>query len=225
MPDANEETRLVAVIVPAHNEAVDLPSKLARIPRQQRPDLKVIVVDDSSADGTVAVAHGDGADVVVSHPQNRGLGAVLRTGLPAANELDAWAAVYVDADGEYPTEHIPDLVAAIEAGEADYVLGSHYLNKRPDQRLATVRYIGISQQDVAEGKDPGTHQAKALAFYQPTQPEVAQADPALDEINMAYVTADQSDITVASRDEALAALNNVASALLLTDDDLITSYW
>ena len=90
--------------------------------------------------------------------------------------------------------------------------------------LATVRYIGVSQQDVADGKDPGTHQVEALAFYQSIQPEVAQADPAADETIMAYVTADPSDITVASRDAALAALNSVASALLLTDDDLITSY-
>ena len=87
--------------------------------------------------------------------------------------------------------------------------------------LATVRYIGVSQQDVADGKDPGVHQVEALAFYQSIQPEVAQADPA---VVMAYVTADPSDITVASRDEALTALNSVASALLLTDDDLITSY-
>ena len=41
---------------------------------------------------------------------------------------------------------------------------------------------------------------------------------------MAYVTADPSDITISSRDEALDALNSVASALLLTDADLITSY-
>ena len=72
MPDANEETRPVAVIVPAYNEADNLPSTLAQIPRQQRPDLKVIVVDDGSADDTVAVAHGNSADVVVSHPRNRG---------------------------------------------------------------------------------------------------------------------------------------------------------
>ncbi len=90
--------------------------------------------------------------------------------------------------------------------------------------LATVRYIGISQQDVADGKDPGTHQVEALAFYQSIQPEVAQADPSVDETIMAYVTADPSDLTVASRDAALAALNSVASALLLTDDDLVTGY-
>ena len=90
--------------------------------------------------------------------------------------------------------------------------------------LATVRYIGISQADVAEGKDPGTHQVEALAFYQSIQPEVAAADPSADEIIMAYVTAGADEITEASRDAALAALNGVASALMLTDDDLVTGY-
>ena len=41
---------------------------------------------------------------------------------------------------------------------------------------------------------------------------------------MAYLTADAGDITTASRDAALAALNRVASALLLKQDDLVTSY-
>lgn len=90
--------------------------------------------------------------------------------------------------------------------------------------LATVRYIGISQADVAEGKDPGTHQVEALAFYQSIQSEVAAADPAVDETIMACVTAEADDLTEESRDAALAALNSVASALLLTDDDLVTSH-
>ena len=140
IPDADQASRPVAVIIPAYNEAENLPDTLARIPRQQRPDLKVIVVDDGSTDDTTEIAHRHGADVVVSHRRNRGLGAALRTGLATANELDARAAVYVDADGEYPPEQIPDLLAPIEAGEADYVLGSRYLNKRPDQR--TFRRIG-----------------------------------------------------------------------------------
>ncbi len=90
--------------------------------------------------------------------------------------------------------------------------------------LATVRYIGITQQDVADGKDPGTHQVEALAFYQSVQPEVAQADSSADETIMAYLTAGPGDITAASRDAALAAPNGVESALLLTQDDLVTSY-
>ena len=135
VPDGDESSRPVAVIVPAYNESENLPSTLARVPRQDRPDLRVIVVDDGSTDGTAEVAYRCGADVVVSHEGNRGLGAALRTGLAAANELDARAAVYVDADGEYPPEQIPDLLAPIESGEADYVLGSRYLEISPDQRV------------------------------------------------------------------------------------------
>ena len=90
--------------------------------------------------------------------------------------------------------------------------------------LATVRYIGITQQDVQDGKDPGTHQVEALAFYQSIQPEVAQADSSADETIMAFLEADASGITAASRDAALTALNGVASALLLTQDDLATGY-
>ncbi len=135
VPDGDEASRPVAVIVPAYNEAENLPATLDRIPRRERPELRVVVVDDGSTDDTVAVAHQHGADVVVSHQHNRGLGAALRTGLATANELDARAAVYVDADGEYPPEQIPDLLAPIEAGEADYVLGSRYLGKRIGQRI------------------------------------------------------------------------------------------
>ena len=90
--------------------------------------------------------------------------------------------------------------------------------------LATVRYIGITQQDVAEGKEHGTHQVEALAFYQSIQPDVAKADPSADETIMAYLEASASGITERSRDAALAALNRVASALFLTQDDLVTSY-
>ena len=92
--------------------------------------------------------------------------------------------------------------------------------------LATVRYIGKVQDDADAGNHDalGTHQVEALAFYQAIQPEVANADPSADETVMAYVTADPGDVTAASRDAALAALNGVASELLLTADDLITSF-
>ena len=90
--------------------------------------------------------------------------------------------------------------------------------------LATVRYIGVSLDDVQAGKDPGTHQVEALAFYQSIQPYVAKADAAADETIVAYLTADPDGVTTASRDQALAALNRTASALLLTQADLVTGY-
>ena len=128
-----ERARPMAVIVPAHNEAENLAHTLAEMPRRRVADMKIVVVDDGSTDGTAEVARRGGADVVVRHERNRGLGAALRTGLETARDMDARAAVYIDADGEYPPAQIPDLLAPIEAGEADYVLGSRYLGSRDGQ--------------------------------------------------------------------------------------------
>ncbi len=133
VPEDSGSPKPLAVIVPAYNEAENLPETLRRMPRSQVSDMRVIVVDDGSSDGTAEAARLGGADVVVRHEQNRGLGAALRTGLETAREMDARAAVYIDADGEYPPSQIPELLAPIEAGEADYVLGSRYRGSRDGQ--------------------------------------------------------------------------------------------
>jgi glycosyltransferase involved in cell wall biosynthesis len=82
-------------------------------------------VDDGSHDRTAAVAAAHGA-VVVRHERNRGLGAALRTGILHARKLDARAAVYLDADCEYDPTEASLLLAPVERGEADYVLGSRF---------------------------------------------------------------------------------------------------
>ena len=142
-----QESKPLAVIIPAHNEAENLPLTLSRIPKGAISNACVIVVDDGSSDGSAEIARQHGADLVVSHPVNLGLGAALRTGMDAARQMDARAAVYVDADGEYPPEQIPDLLKPIEDGEADYVLGSRYLGTRDRQPflrlLANMVFTGL----------------------------------------------------------------------------------
>ena len=130
----------MAVIVPAYNEAENLPDTLGEMPRQRVPGLHVIVIDDGSTDGSAEIARRSGADTVVVHERNLGLGAALRTGLATARQMDARAAVYIDADGEYRPTQIPDLLSPIEAGEADYVLGSRYMGSRKGQK--PTRLIG-----------------------------------------------------------------------------------
>ena len=120
----------LAIVIPAYNEAEVLPDVLARMPRAHLGEVAVIVVVDGSTDGTAGVAERAGADLVVRHPGNRGLGAALRTGLDAARGLNARAAVYLDADLEYDPAEIPAQLAPIEADEADYVLGSRFLGQR-----------------------------------------------------------------------------------------------
>jgi glycosyltransferase involved in cell wall biosynthesis len=160
LPAGEATARPVCVIIPARNEAANLPGVLARIPRAGFDALHVIVVDDGSTDGTGDVARAHGADTVVRHERNRGLGAALRSGLEAARRLDARAAVYLDADGEYDAAEMHALLAPIERGEADYVVGSRYLGKREGQawhrnvanRLFTALLCVIAGRRLSDGQ-------------------------------------------------------------------------
>jgi glycosyltransferase involved in cell wall biosynthesis len=118
----------------------NLPDVLAAIPRAHIPNALVIVVDDGSTDDTAGVAYRSGADIVVSHEHNRGLGAALRTGIATALQHDAAAAVYIDADGEYDPADIPAMLRPVLHGSADYVLGSRYRGRLRGQRLS--RLVG-----------------------------------------------------------------------------------
>lgn len=120
-----DRRRPVVFVIPARNEEPRLPAVFAAIADSGVDHRRVVVVDDGSTDGTAKVARSYGA-LVVSHTQNRGLGAALRTGLAAARSLDPRAVVYLDADGEYDAREARKLLAPIEAGEADYVLGSRF---------------------------------------------------------------------------------------------------
>lgn len=81
----------------------------------------VFVIDDGSLDGTAAAAREAGAKVVV-HPQNRGKGAALRTGMELALRAGFDVAVTLDADGQHPAEEALRLLAATSDPEA-LVLG------------------------------------------------------------------------------------------------------
>jgi glycosyltransferase involved in cell wall biosynthesis len=126
----------VAVVIPAKDEEATIGDLLDRIARVTVPghELRPLVVDDGSSDGTAGLARKRGA-VVVSHQANRGLGAAVRTGLRAAVEAGATAVAYLDADLEYFPEDIPCLLEPVLAGRADYVIGSRFLGGVRGMRL------------------------------------------------------------------------------------------
>src|SRR5207302_83624 len=114
--------RRLAVVIPAYQAAATVAGVVARS-RTSVPDACVIVVDDGSSDGTAAAAAAAGG-LVLAHDTNLGKGAALRTGVADAAGRGATVIVTLDADGQHPPEDIPRLVAAVEQGGADLVLGA-----------------------------------------------------------------------------------------------------
>lgn len=131
----------IVVFLPAYNEAGTIGAVIRKVPRDLTAAgfadaaVDIVVVDDGSTDDTAALARAAGADRVLVQPRNRGLGAAVRAGLAEAVRLGADVGVMIDADNEYPPEYIPELVAPILRGEADYVLGSRFRGTIHNMRL------------------------------------------------------------------------------------------
>jgi glycosyltransferase involved in cell wall biosynthesis len=111
----------VMAVMPAYNAALTLERTVADIPPGSVHD--ILLVDDGSQDDTVALARGLGIRVI-QHPQNRGYGANQKTCYRAALETDADIVVMIHPDYQYDSRVIPQLVALIELGICDVMLGS-----------------------------------------------------------------------------------------------------
>jgi len=114
--------------MPAYNAEKTLERTLADVPPEWADE--ILLVDDASRDGTVALAQRLGLRVVV-HPKNRGYGANQKTCYREALASGADVVVMVHPDHQYDPQVIPDLVAPILRNESDAVFGSRMLGGRP----------------------------------------------------------------------------------------------
>ena len=114
----------VQVVIPTYQEAENIATAIDGA-RQALPDAAILVVDDSSPDGTATVAERCGANVLV-RPRREGLGAAYRDGWLQALDDGFDVIVSMDADGSHDPAALPQLIAPIESG-ADLVLGSRYI--------------------------------------------------------------------------------------------------
>lgn len=119
---------VVSAVIPAYNEAARIGETVRRAAKFVD---EVIVVDDGSSDGTAEAAQAAGARVV-RQPTNRGYIAAIKRGFAEAR---GDVVVTIDADGEFPAEAIPALVAPIERGEADMVQGARNVIPRLSERF------------------------------------------------------------------------------------------
>ena len=148
----------VSVLVPAYNEAGAIRSTLERVVATMKEtglEHETIVIDDGSSDETAEQAAVANVQVI-RHPANGGYGRALKTGLRSA--AGDWIAI-VDADGSYPIEQLPRLLAHIPqfdmvvgARSGAYYRGSTFKGWSRKVLGYLVRFVaGVSVPDVNSG--------------------------------------------------------------------------
>ena len=103
---------------------------------------EVICVDDGSSDSSARIAESCGA-FVHRHRVNRGYGGALKTLFAKAREMDADILIILDSDGQHEPSDIPKLLAPILAGDADFVIGSRFVDGGGSEDMPAYRRLGI----------------------------------------------------------------------------------
>lgn len=124
----------ICVLIPAYNEEKTIRSVVSEAAENVEA---VIVVDDGSSDGTAEEARRGGA-VVISHGENRGKGAALKTGFRHALEKGFEGVIVMDADGQHKPADISAFLERAAVSSAGIILG----NRMEDtKKMPLIRYL------------------------------------------------------------------------------------
>jgi glycosyltransferase involved in cell wall biosynthesis len=143
MPETELEPtqyRTLSVVVPVYNECSTVAEIIRRAQASSVPlVIDVTVVDDASTDGTdkVLAALADSTVRVVTHEQNMGKGAAIRTAL---RHVEGDLVLIQDADLEYDPDDWPRLLEPILKHKAAVVYGSRFTGERKNMLL--LHWIG-----------------------------------------------------------------------------------
>lgn len=131
----------LVIVIAAYNEADNIGAVLDEVPAEIADvPVSLLVIDDGSTDATTEVAKRHGA-LVCTLSANRGHGVALRLGYRIAREGGATYIGTLDGDGQWDPADLPAMVAILEAGEADFVIGSRQLGKT--ENTDAFRNLGV----------------------------------------------------------------------------------
>jgi len=123
----------IAVVIPTYNEKETLPSLVEKLFNEIRPlieELHIIIIDDSSPDGTADIAHNLGEKFqkisVIQRPTKMGLGAAYKDGFNhVLQKLDSDLIVQMDADHSHNPSEIANMIEKIS--DYDFIIASRHV--------------------------------------------------------------------------------------------------
>lgn len=128
----------LSIIIPAYNEVNTIVNVIANVKQTHLPsiDKEIIVIDDGSQDGTLQKLRDLTGIVILSHQNNRGKGAAIRTGI---NNATGDIIIIQDADMEYDPAEYPILLKPILENKTKVVFGSRFM---PGASIQLSKYRG-----------------------------------------------------------------------------------
>ncbi|MFZ9383260.1 MAG: polyprenol monophosphomannose synthase [Ilumatobacteraceae bacterium] len=203
----------VAVVLPTYNEAENI-ERLLRELRRIVPEARLLVVDDSSPDGTGAIAERCAVELgsidVVHREVKDGLGNAYRFGFRRVVESGFDVVVTMDSDFSHDPNVIPSMLSRVDAG-ADAVIGSRYvpgggtqdwpLHRRLLSRWGNVYtgwILGVKVRDCTSGFrayrtealaaiDPDSTRADGYAFLTELVVRLSRRGARIDEVPIVFV--------------------------------------
>lgn len=137
----NIQEKKVFVVLPAYNAEKTLLQTYNDIPKNLVD--RIILVDDKSSDGTVALAKKIGIETYV-HEKNLGYGGNQKTCYKKSLELGADIVVMLHPDYQYDPKFLPDLVEPLKLGRFDMMLGSRFRSRHDvlEGGMPLYKYLG-----------------------------------------------------------------------------------
>lgn len=132
------------VVIPTYNEKENIQRLIAAI-NSILPEVHILVVDDSSPDGTAKVVQEIRKDLskvnLLVRPMKQGLGRAYVDGFKWALQQGYDSIIEMDADFSHRPEDLKKLVATLEQGNVNFVIGSRYIPGGAIESWSWIRWL------------------------------------------------------------------------------------